>query len=236
NLKQNTLSLKNSFDFNEAETRKRLIDAELRSQGWDVALDDESTEQVSKEYQVDGQPTPTGKGYCDYVLWDDNGKPLAVIEAKRTRTDAKAGREQAKLYANALAKQTGQHPVIFYTNGYEIYIWDDAQGYAPRSIFGYYSKDSLQYLIQQRELKQDLNETPIDTKVAGRMYQMESITRICERFSDKHRKALVVQATGTGKTRVSIALAKRLLEAGWAKRILFLCDRKELRKQAGGAF
>ncbi|MBF4286098.1 hypothetical protein, partial [Vibrio anguillarum] len=83
NLKQNTLSLKNSFDFNEAETRKRLIDAELRSQGWDVALDDESTEQVSKEYQVDGQPTPTGKGYCDYVLWDDNGKPLAVIEAKR---------------------------------------------------------------------------------------------------------------------------------------------------------
>ncbi|ASG05804.1 MULTISPECIES: DEAD/DEAH box helicase family protein [Vibrio] len=236
NLKQNTLSLKNSFDFNEAETRKRLIDAELRSQGWDVALDDESTEQVSKEYQVDGQPTPTGKGYCDYVLWDDNGKPLAVIEAKRTRTDAKAGREQAKLYANALAKQTGQRPVIFYTNGYEIYIWDDAQGYAPRSIFGYYSKDSLQYLIQQRELKQDLNETPIDTKVAGRMYQMESITRICERFSDKHRKALVVQATGTGKTRVSIALAKRLLEAGWAKRILFLCDRKELRKQAGGAF
>lgn len=236
NLKLNTLSLKNSFDFNEAETRKRLIDAELRSQGWDVALDDESTEQVSKEYQVDGQPTPTGKGYCDYVLWDDNGKPLAVIEAKRTRTDAKAGREQAKLYANALAKQTGQRPVIFYTNGYEIYIWDDAQGYAPRSIFGYYSKDSLQYLIQQRELKQDLNETPIDTKVAGRMYQMESITRICERFSDKHRKALVVQATGTGKTRVSIALAKRLLEAGWAKRILFLCDRKELRKQAGGAF
>ncbi|MBF4301454.1 DEAD/DEAH box helicase family protein, partial [Vibrio anguillarum] len=132
--------------------------------------------------------------------------------------------------------QTGQRPVLFSTNGYEIYIWDDAQGYAPRSIFGYYSKDSLQYLIQQRELKQDLNETPIDTKVAGRMYQMESITRICERFSDKHRKALVVQATGTGKTRVSIALAKRLLEAGWAKRILFLCDRKELRKQAGGAF
>ncbi len=235
-IRTNTLSLKSSFDFNEAETRKRLIDAELRSEGWDVALDNESTEQVSKEYEVDGQPTATGKGFCDYVLWDDNGKPLAVIEAKRTRKDANAGREQAKLYADALEASTGQRPVIFYTNGYEIYIWDDAQGYAPRLIFGYYSKDSLQYLILQRELKKDLNSTPIDTKVAGRLYQMESISRICERFSDKHRKALIVQATGTGKTRVSIALAKRLLDAGWAKRILFLCDRKELRKQAGNAF
>ncbi|MEZ9016142.1 DEAD/DEAH box helicase family protein [Vibrio lentus] len=235
-IRTNTLSLKSSFDFNEAETRKRLIDAELRSEGWDVALDNESTEQVSKEYEVDGQPTTTGKGRCDYVLWDDNGKPLAVIEAKRTRKDANAGREQAKLYADALEASTGQRPVIFYTNGYEIYIWDDAQGYAPRLIFGYYSKDSLQYLILQRELKKDLNSTPIDTKVAGRLYQMESISRICERFSDKHRKALIVQATGTGKTRVSIALAKRLLDAGWAKRILFLCDRKELRKQAGNAF
>ncbi|KAA8666696.1 DEAD/DEAH box helicase family protein [Vibrio gigantis] len=235
-IRTNTLSLKSSFDFNEAETRKRLIDAELRSEGWDVALDNESTEQVSKEYEVDGQPTATGKGFCDYVMWDDNGKPLAVIEAKRTRKDANAGREQAKLYADALEASTGQRPVIFYTNGYEIYIWDDAQGYAPRLIFGYYSKDSLQYLILQRELKKDLNSTPIDTKVAGRLYQMESISRICERFSDKHRKALIVQATGTGKTRVSIALAKRLLDAGWAKRILFLCDRKELRKQAGNAF
>lgn len=235
-IRTNTLSLKSSFDFNEAETRKRLIDAELRSEGWDVALDNESTEQVSKEYEVDGQPTTTGKGRCDYVLWDDNGKPLAVIEAKRTRKDANAGREQAKLYADALEASTGQRPVIFYTNGYEIYIWDDAQGYAPRLIFGYYSKDSLQYLILQREIKKDLNSTPIDTKVAGRLYQMESISRICERFSDKHRKALIVQATGTGKTRVSIALAKRLLDAGWAKRILFLCDRKELRKQAGNAF
>ncbi len=235
-IRTNTLSLKSSFDFNEAETRKRLIDAELRSEGWDVALDNESTEQVSKEYEVDGQPTTTGKGRCDYVLWDDNGKPLAVIEAKRTRKDANAGREQAKLYSDALEASTGQRPVIFYTNGYEIYIWDDAQGYAPRLIFGYYSKDSLQYLILQREIKKDLNSTPIDTKVAGRLYQMESISRICERFSDKHRKALIVQATGTGKTRVSIALAKRLLDAGWAKRILFLCDRKELRKQAGNAF
>ncbi|OOE55500.1 DEAD/DEAH box helicase family protein [Salinivibrio kushneri] len=235
-LKRNTLRLKNSFDFNEAETRKRLIDAELRSQGWDVALAEVSTEQVAKEYEVDGQPTPSGKGRCDYVLWDDNGKPLAVIEAKKTRVDARAGQEQAKIYADALERKTGQRPVIFYTNGYDIWLWDDAQGYVPRKLFGYYSKDSLQYLIQQRSLKTNLNNTPIDTDVAGRLYQIESITRVCERFSDKHRKALIVQATGTGKTRVSIALTKRLLNAGWAKRILFLCDRKELRKQAANAF
>lgn len=235
-LKRNTLKLKNSFDFNEAETRKRLIDSELRSEGWDVALAEVSTEQVSKEYEVDGQPTQSGKGRCDYVLWDDNGKPLAVIEAKKTRVDARAGQEQAKIYADALENQTGQRPVIFYTNGYDIWLWDDAQGYVPRKLFGYYSKDSLQYLIQQRALKKELNSTPIDTEVAGRLYQMESITRVCERFSDKHRKALIVQATGTGKTRVSIALTKRLLDAGWAKRVLFLCDRKELRKQAAKAF
>lgn len=232
-----TDSLKSTFEFSEAETRQRLIDAELRSEGWDVSDDDSSTEQVSKEFAVEGIPsTSSGKGYCDYVLWDDNGLPLAVIEAKRTRRDNKQGREQAKEYADALEARFGQRPVIFYTNGYDITIWDDAQGYAPRKLFGYYSKDSLQYLIQQRRLRKSLVETPIDIKVAGRDYQIETITRVSERFRDKHRKALIVQATGTGKTRVAIALSKRLLEAGWAKRVLFLCDRKELRKQAANAF
>ncbi|SDJ58016.1 type I restriction enzyme, R subunit [Ferrimonas sediminum] len=235
-LKDNTDTFKTTFDLNEEETRRRLIDAELRSEGWDVATDETNNEQVSKEYEVDGQPTTTGKGYCDYVLWDDNGQPLAVIEAKRARRNAREGQQQAKLYADALEQRYGQRPVIFYTNGYDIWIWDDTQGYAPRKLFGYYSKDSLQHLVRQRSQRHDLNKTPIDTDVAGRMYQIESITRVCERFSDKHRKALIVQATGTGKTRVSIALAKRLISAGWAKRVLFLCDRKELRKQAKNAF
>ena len=106
----------------------------------------------------------------------------------------------------------------------------------PRKLYGYYSKDSLQYLISRRQERKDLNSTSIDTTIAGRLYQMEAITRVSERFSQGHRKALVVQATGTGKTRVAIALAKRLLDAGWGKRILFLCDRKELRKQAKNAF
>ncbi|MFT5815347.1 MAG: type I restriction enzyme R subunit [Psychroserpens sp.] len=235
-VKGRNKQITSSFNFNEAETRARIIDMDLRSAGWNVSLDQSSTEEVGKEVQVSDQPTATGIGYVDYVLWDDDGKPLAVIEAKRTRESVEKGREQAKLYADALEKEHSQRPVIFYSNGYDIRILDDAQGYNSRKLYGYYSKDSLQYLIKQRSLKKDLNQTPIDTNVAGRLYQMETITRVCERFSDKHRKSLIVQATGTGKTRVSIALAKRLLDAGWAKRVLFLCDRKELRKQAGNAF
>ena len=235
-VKSRNKHITSSFNFSEAETRARIIDMDLRGAGWHVSLDESSTEEVGKEVQVSDQPTATGIGYVDYVLWDDDGKPLAVIEAKRTRESVEKGREQAKLYADALEKEYNQRPVIFYSNGYDIRILDDAQGYNSRKLYGYYSKDSLQYLIKQRSLKKDLNQTPIDTNVAGRLYQMETITRVCERFSDKHRKSLIVQATGTGKTRVSIALAKRLLDAGWAKRVLFLCDRKELRKQAGNAF
>ncbi|MFL1809310.1 DEAD/DEAH box helicase family protein [Plesiomonas shigelloides] len=225
-----------TLELNEAETRRRLIDSELRLSGWDVSVDGSNTEQVTLEHEVSGQPTASGIGYCDYVLWDDNGKPLAVIEAKRARENPEKGRQQAKLYADALENAHGQRPVIFYTNGYDIWIWDDVLDSVPRKLYGYYSKDSLQYLINQRKLRQDLNSTPIDIGIAGRDYQIESITRVSERFSEGHRKALIVQATGTGKTRVSIALTKRLLDAGWAKRVLFLCDRKELRKQAKNAY
>ncbi|TNC81300.1 MAG: DEAD/DEAH box helicase [Oleiphilus sp.] len=228
---------KNNLELNEAQTRRRLIDTELHSRGWDIDLvKGNNTEEVTLEEEVDGQPTETGIGYCDYVLWDDNGKPLAVIEAKRTRESAEKGRQQAKIYADSLEKKYNQRPVIFYTNGHDIYIWDDAQGFAPRKLYGFYSKNSLQYLIRQRSERKDIHQTPIDVDIAGYDYQIESITRVCERFSDNHRKALIVQATGTGKTRVAIALTKRMIDAGWAKRILFLCDRKELRKQAGKAY
>ncbi|WP_417228315.1 DEAD/DEAH box helicase family protein [Amphritea sp.] len=226
----------NTLDLNEAETRRRLIDSELRIVGWDVGLKGVNTDQVTLEHEVDGQPTPSGIGYCDYVLWDDNGKPLAVVEAKRARENPEKGRQQGKLYADALEKKHAQRPVIFYTNGYDIWIWDDVLDTVPRKLYGCYGKDSLQYLINQRKHRKNLNTTPIDTTIAGRLYQMETITRVSERFSQGHRKALVVQATGTGKTRVSIALTKRLLDAGWAKRVLFLCDRKELRKQAKNAY
>ncbi|MBB1488639.1 DEAD/DEAH box helicase family protein [Oceanospirillum sp. D5] len=225
------------IDLNEAQTRRRLIDTELYARGWDIDLvDGKNTDQVTLEEPVEGQPTPTGVGYCDYVLWGDDGKPLAVIEAKRALENINTGREQAVLYADALEKKYGQRPVIFYTNGHDIRILDDAQGYRPRRLYSFYSKESLEYLIRQRRTRKALCRTPVDHTIAGRTYQIESITRVCERFEKFYRKALVVQATGTGKTRVSIALSKRMIEAGWTKRILFLCDRKELRKQAAAAY
>lgn len=227
----------NHLQLNEAETRRQLIDRDLYSAGWNVDLiNNKNTEEVWREVKVLDQPTSTGQGYCDYVLWDANSKPLAVVEAKRTRESAEKGRKQAVLYADALEKQHGQRPVIFLTNGKDIYILDDAQGYGLRKLYGFYSKESVQYLIRQRTTRGDLLTTPIRMDIAGWDYQIETITRVCERYAKQHRKALVVQATGTGKTRVSIALSKRMIDAGWSKRILFLCDRKELRKQAGKAY
>jgi len=223
--------------FDEATTRKRLIDKQLLAAGWDVASDGSSTEEVGQEIEIAHQPTESGIGYADYVLWDDNGKPLAVIEAKKTAVSPEKGRTQAKIYSDGLEKEHGQRPVIFYTNGFDIFIWDDAQDYPPRRIFGFYSKDSLQYLIRQRDSKKSLETIKPKKDIIGeRLYQIEAIQKVCERFSKKHRKALVVQATGTGKTRVAIALTDVLIRANWGLRVLFLCDRLELRKQAKNAF
>lgn len=223
--------------FNEDNTRKWLIDRDLRLAGWDVPAGTASNDSVGQEVEVQHQPTTTKVGYCDYVLWDDNGKPLAVVEAKKTTVDARQGQRQAELYADGLEKMHGQRPMIFFTNGHDIWVWDDAAGYPPRSVYGFFSKDTLQYRVGfQRRERQDLVKVRPDPAIAGRLYQIESITRVAERFTARHRKALVVQATGTGKTRVAIALAKLLIEARWAKRVLFLCDRKELRKQAKNAF
>ena len=225
-----------ALGFDEASTRKHLIDIELVSVGWDVAADGAKTSEVSQEQEVRHQPTKTGTGYADYVLWDDNGLPLAVIEAKKTAKSAELGQEQARLYADGLEKMHGRRPVIFYTNGFDIYIWDDGRGYPPRKIFGFYSKDSLQYLLYKRKHRLALNIIASKPEIVDRLYQIEAIKRVSEKFSDKRRKALLVQATGTGKTRVAIALTDLLNRASWVKRVLFLCDRKELRKQAKNAY
>ncbi|MBF0142628.1 MAG: DEAD/DEAH box helicase family protein, partial [Magnetococcales bacterium] len=221
-----------ALNFDETTTRARLIDSQLAAAGWRVTQSDD----VGQEVEVDHQPTQTGKGYADYVLWNDDGKPLAVVEAKKTAKSAELGRKQAQLYADGLEKMHGQRPVIFYTNGFDIWIWDDAGGYPPRKLYGFYSKDSLQYLVTfQRISRRGLDEIR-PSEIAGRLYQLEAIKRVCERFTARHRRALVVQATGTGKTRVAISLTDVLIRAGWVKRVLFLCDRKELRKQAKNAF
>lgn len=221
--------------FDEATTRKQLIDIQLAVTGWDI----NNVDLVTLEEKILYQPTKTGDGYADYVLWDDNGKPLAVVEAKKTAVDAEKGRHQAKHYADGLEKVHGQRPVIFYTNGHDIWLWDDhkAQNYPPRRLYGFYSKHSLQYQIRQRvERKSFSSVSPKQEILGDRLYQHEALKRICERFETKQRKALAVQATGTGKTRLSIALTDVCMKAGWVKRVLFLCDRRELRKQAKNAY
>ncbi len=128
---------------------------------------------------------PKGNGYVDYVLWDDNGKPLAIIEAKRTTKDVEVGKHQAVLYANCLEKMHGQRPVIFYTNGYETKLWDDTFYSAPRRVYGFYTKDELQWLIQKRTTIKDIRKATINTGIAGRPYQLEAIQRVAENFCNR---------------------------------------------------
>ena len=225
-----------ALGFDEAATRKRLIDTELVIVGWDVGVNGANTDEVTQEDEIRHQPTKTGIGYADYVLWDDNGMPLAVIEAKKTAESAEKGQKQAELYADGLEKKYGQRPVIFYTNGFDIFIWDDGQGYPPRKLYGFYSKDSLQYLVYKHKNRMALETISPKSEIVDRIYQVEAIKRLTEKFSGNHRKGLLVQATGSGKTRVAIALTDLLNRASWVKRALFLCDRKELRKQAKNAY
>ncbi len=217
-------------DYSEAETRDRFIDLLLREAGWPL---DQSQD---REYEVAGMPNTQEKGYVDYVLWGDDGRPLALVEAKRTKRDPRVGQRQAELYADCLEKRFGRRPLIFYTNGYEHWLWDDLR-HPPRPVQGFYKKDELELLMQRRETRKPLGAAPINAKVAGRHYQMRAIRRIGESFErDRRRKALVVMATGAGKTRTVIALCDLLMRCNWVKRVLFLADRVALVNQAVGAF
>jgi type I restriction enzyme R subunit len=219
-----------THDYSEAETRDYFIDLLLKEAGWPLDRDHD------REFPVDGLPTPGGTGKVDYVLWGDDGRPLAVVEAKRARQDPRAGQHQAKLYADSLEQRYGQRPVIFYSNGYQHWIWDDA-AYPPRQVQGFYKKDELQLLIQRRASRKPLGSADINPAIAGRHYQTRAIRRVAESFERDHeRRALLVMATGAGKTRTAIALADLLNRCNWAKRVLFLADRKALVTQAVNAF
>ena len=215
-------------DYSEAETRDFYIDLMLREAGWPL------DQPQDREFPVDGMPE--GKGRADYVLWGDNGKPLAVVEAKRTKRDATAGQQQAKLYADCLEKQYGQRPLIFLTNGYEHQLWDD-QFYPPRKVQGFYKKDELELAIERRRTRRLLSSVEIDNAIVERHYQHRAIRRVSETFEQRHgRRALVEMATGAGKTRTVIALIDVLMRANWVKRVLFLADRVALVNQAVKAF
>lgn len=211
-------------DISEFETRKQFIDLDLKIAGWDST-------NTREEVEVKGMPNTQEAGYVDYVLYGENGKPLAVVEAKRTSKDAKIGQQQAKLYADCLEKEYAQRPIIYYTNGKEIYMWDDLS-YPERKVAGFYTQDELQLLIKRRNSKENLEHIFIANDIANRPYQLEAVKKVCESFEQKHRRALIVMATGTGKTRTAISLVDVLTSKNWVQNVLFLADRTELVKQA----
>lgn len=219
-----------THDYSESETRKAYIDLLLREAGW--SLDPEK----NFEIKVTGMPNGENTGYVDYVLWGDDGKPLMLVEAKRTTKSPKVGQQQAKLYADCLEQMYGQRPVIFYSNGYEHWIWNDLS-YPPRPVQGFYKKAELELLIQRRTSRKKLAEIVINSDIIERYYQSRAVRRVGETFEvDNQRKSLLVMATGSGKTRTVIALIDVLMRSNWVKRVLFLADRVALVNQAVNAF
>ncbi|MFG0748272.1 type I restriction endonuclease subunit R [Acinetobacter ursingii] len=220
-----------SLQWNEEKTRKFIIDNMILTAGRDLT----DTQQVQIEFPVEMKDGT--KGYVDYVFFDLEGQPVAVLEAKKTSVSVHQGREQARQYADALEGMGFKRPVIFYSNGYETYIWDDARYNSYRQIYGFYSRDSLASLrFKHQFANKELERNNPDLSIVERPYQIEAIKTLSRKFQDQGRKALIIQATGTGKTRVAIALAELLIREHWAQRVLFLCDRRELRKQADDAF
>ncbi|MDE0878517.1 MAG: DEAD/DEAH box helicase family protein, partial [Sphingomonas bacterium] len=229
-IKVTNQKAEDTHDYNEADTRDAFIDLLLAEAGWPL------DQPRDREYPVKGMPNQAEAGFVDYVLWGNDGMPLAVVEAKRTKRDPRVGQQQAKLYADCLEDEFGVRPLIFFTNGYEQWLWDDGR-YPPRPVYGFLKKDELELWRQRKSTRRPLSPTPIDSEIVERFYQTRAIRRIGEVFEkDQHRKALLVMATGSGKTRTVIALIDQLMRANWAKRVLFLADRIALVKQAHNNF
>src|ERR1051325_8636189 len=196
--KQNE-KIPDDHDYSEAETRDYFIDLLLREAGWPLDKPED------REYPVSGMPNEKREGFVDYVLWGNDGLPLGVVEAKRTKKDSRIGRQQAKLYADCLEAKFKQRPLIFYTNGYKTWFWDD-RNYPPREVQGFYKPDELELLIQRREKRKNLADRKVNREIVNRYYQEESIRSVAENLAKHQRKALIVMATGAGKTRTVIAL------------------------------
>jgi type I restriction enzyme R subunit len=227
--KANEAAAKPEPDLSEFNTRRGYIDHYLEEAGWVHG------QSCTHEHEVQGMPNATGTGFVDYVLWGDDGKPLALVEAKRSCRDPRDGERQAELYANCLEQRYGQRPLIFLSNGYRHRLWDDRR-YPPREVQGFYKKDELETLIRRREIRQPLSQATLSHTIAGRYYQQRAIRAICESLEMGRLKALLVQATGTGKTRTAISLTDVLTRCNWVKRVLFLADRTSLVLQAERAF
>ena len=222
-----------SEDVSEFKTRKIYIDVDMKQMGWKFTGIDAD---VQEEYPVEGMAGVPGQmGYCDYVLFGKDGSPLAVVEAKRTSKDPNIGRKQAVLYADCLERKFGRRPMMFTTNGFETYFWDD-QTSPQRPVSGIFSKDDLQKLMNRRSERLNLMTIPIDDRITDRYYQKEAIRAVCEQIDLGFRKHLLVMATGTGKTRTASSLTDVLSRGKYVTNILFLADRTALVKQAKDDF
>ena len=213
------------LELTEYQTRKIYIDAMLLDAGWTEGKD------WLNEVELPGMPNKSGAGYADYVLYDDAHRPLAVIEAKRTCADPAKGRQQAQLYADLLEQKYGRRPVVFLSNGFDTRI-DDGR-YPERKVAMIYSKRDLEKWFNLQTMRTNLKNVAVRKGIAGRYYQEGAVKAVCDSFDRKNRrKALLVMATGSGKTRTVIALCDVLLRHGWVKNILFLADRNSLVTQA----
>ena len=228
----------------EADTRRIYIDMYLKEANWQV-LDTDSTYKLADgtvrecgsvvpanacvEIPVEGMNNKSGVGFCDYVLYGKNGKPLAIVEAKAAKVDANVGAWQVKEYGECMRQKYGYVPVLYYTNGYEINVIDGL--YPSRKVMGFHTMEELEYLIQRRS-RGNITDLNVNDEISSRYYQKMAITNACERFNHNFRRSLIVMATGTGKTRVSISLVDVLLRNNWIKNVLFLADRTSLVEQA----
>ena len=227
--KQQQTYVQKPLDLSEYKTRKIYIDFMLEDAGWREGRD------WLNEVELPGMPNRSEVGFADYVLYGDDGRPLAVVEAKRTCVDVSKGRQQAKLYADLLEKKYGRRPVIFLTNGFETHIDDNR--YPERKCACIYSKRDLEKLFNLQTLRTSLKNITVNKSIAGRYYQESAVKAVCSSFGERNRrKALLVMATGSGKTRTVIALCDVLLQHGWVKNILFLADRNSLVTQAKRSF
>lgn len=210
----------------EAETRKKFIDVALKEAGWNIGSN------CTIEEPVTGMPNPSGTGFVDYVLWGKNSLPLAVVEAKKASVDPIVGSQQAKLYADCLQNKYNQRPLIFTTNGFDFYYENDVVGYPKREVSGFFTPDEMQLEVDRRKQRIPLDRIEIKDEITNRPYQKEAVTAVCDAIMKKHRKMLIVQATGSGKTRVSVSIVDVLRRHNYVKNILFLADRTALVKQA----
>ena len=234
--KEKTEKRNYSYDGNMCEwkTRKRYIDADLKHNGYEFSQTAKRN-CIEVEYPVVGMPNTTGTGFVDYVIWGDTGKIIAVIEAKKTSVSAKMGKNQGEIYANCIQNMQGFRPIIFYTNGFETYLWDDTIA-PPRPVSGIFHRRDLDKMIERRYNRKPLKTIKIDESITNRPYQLRAVTKCCENYEKGDRNCLLIMATGTGKTRTAASVVDVLTRGEHITTVLFLADRKALVKQARESF